>query len=53
MAHIKCIIGFILLFSNNLVSNNLSNNNFTIHKKSTKHLKNNQESYILKNAIKK
>jgi len=32
MSHIKYIIGFFLLFSNNLVSNNLSNNNFTIHK---------------------
>ena len=32
MSHIKYIIGFFLLFSNNLVSNNLSNNNFTIYK---------------------
>ena len=32
MSHIKYIIGFIVLFSNTLVSNNYSNNNFTIHK---------------------
>ena len=32
MSHIKYIIGFIVLFSNTLVSNNFSNNNFTIHK---------------------
>ena len=32
MYHIKYIIGFIVLFSNTLVSNNYSNNNFTIHK---------------------
>jgi len=32
MSHIKYIIGFIVMFSNTLVSNNLANNNFTIHK---------------------
>ena len=35
---------------NKVLSNDFKNyNNFTIYKKSTKHLKNNQESYILKN----